>query len=357
MLDRYGSFRTLLILTSPVRPHLSSTPPSQRLRAATASLFQSSWGPLRSRNVSDRFGGTRVLPRECRSLRSMPVRPSPTSHPPTEAAGHRLGSVRVPRHGLILFQFPPVLPHSVLKQFAARWLESPVQHPPSCSAVHLAPSSRRNPTFDNERAAQNEKSGVSRTYVFCAGQQVVAYYALAVGDVAHPHALGLVRGNMPDPVPGMVIGRLAVRRDYQGKRIGPSFLREAVLRTLQAVNIASTRTILVHAISERTRQFYKECGFIASLMDPMTLMITVSEAVKAFTVYPPNRLRSVGCGVRPDSGPPNATTARNPGAVSGENNASPISPQNPRYRPLYRSTPIVALAPQAVASVGEFNIL
>ena len=80
----------------------------------------------------------------------------------------------------------------------------------------------------------------------------------------------------------MVIGRLAAHKDYQGKKIGPGLLRDAILRTLQAADIAGIRAILVHAISEWARQFYEECGFTASPMDPMTLMITVSEAVKAF---------------------------------------------------------------------------
>jgi GNAT superfamily N-acetyltransferase len=132
------------------------------------------------------------------------------------------------------------------------------------------------------RALHNEESGASRTYVVCAGQQVVGYYALAVGAVAHAEAPGRVRRNMPDPVPVMIIGRLAVHKNYQGRRIGPALLRDAVLRTLQAADIAGIRAILVHAISEPARRFYENCGFIASPMDPMTLMITVAEAVKAF---------------------------------------------------------------------------
>ena len=132
------------------------------------------------------------------------------------------------------------------------------------------------------RALQNEESRASRTYVVCAGQQVVGYYALAVGAVAHAEAPGRVRRNMPDPVPVMIVGRLAVHNDFQGRKIGPALLRVAVLRTLQAAEIAGIRAILVHAISERARQFYEDCGFIASPMDPLTLMITVVEAVKAF---------------------------------------------------------------------------
>ena len=131
------------------------------------------------------------------------------------------------------------------------------------------------------RALLNEESRASRTYVVCAGEKVVGYYALAVGALAHVDAPGRVRRNMPDPVPVMIIGRLAVHKDYQGRKIGPGLLRDAVLRTLQAAGIAGIRALLVHAISERARKFYEDCGFVVSPMDPMTLMITVAEAAKA----------------------------------------------------------------------------
>jgi len=83
------------------------------------------------------------------------------------------------------------------------------------------------------RALQNEESGASRTYVVCAGQQVVGYYALAVGAVTHAEAPGRVRRNMPDPVPVMIVGRLAVHNDFQGRKIGPALLRDAVLHALR----------------------------------------------------------------------------------------------------------------------------
>jgi GNAT superfamily N-acetyltransferase len=86
---------------------------------------------------------------------------------------------------------------------------------------------------------------------------------------------------MPDPVPAMVIGRLAVDETAQGQAIGPAMLRDAVLRTLQAAEIAGIRAILVHAISERAKHFYERWGFAASPVEPMTLMITVAEARKA----------------------------------------------------------------------------
>jgi GNAT superfamily N-acetyltransferase len=141
------------------------------------------------------------------------------------------------------------------------------------------------PSLDDwlrRRALHNEESGASRTYVVCAGKQVVGYYALAVGAVAHADAPGKLKRNMPDPVPVMVIGRFAVHQAGQGRGIGSGLLRDAVLRTLQAADIAGIRAMLVHAISERARKFYEQCGFIASPVNPMTLMITVAEAAKAF---------------------------------------------------------------------------
>jgi GNAT superfamily N-acetyltransferase len=128
------------------------------------------------------------------------------------------------------------------------------------------------------RALDNEERGASRTYVVCQGRRVTGYYALAAGAVVHTAATGKIRRNMPDPVPVMVIGRLAIDRSFQGHGIGAALLRDAVLRTVQAAEIAGIRAILVHAISERARQFYIGCGFAASPVDPMTLMISVAEA-------------------------------------------------------------------------------
>jgi GNAT superfamily N-acetyltransferase len=86
---------------------------------------------------------------------------------------------------------------------------------------------------------------------------------------------------MPDPVPVMVIGRLAVDQTAHGQALGPALLKDAVLRTVQAAEIAGIRAILVHAISERAKRFYEKWGFITSPIEPMTLMITVAEARKA----------------------------------------------------------------------------
>jgi GNAT superfamily N-acetyltransferase len=130
-------------------------------------------------------------------------------------------------------------------------------------------------------ALANEQAGGSRTYVVCAGGRVIGYYALATGGVAQTAATGRVRRNMPDPVPVMVLGRLAVDRAYQGRGLGVGLLRDAILRTLQAAELGGIRAILVHAISEEARRFYERHGFVGSPLDPMTLMITIADAKKA----------------------------------------------------------------------------
>ena len=129
-------------------------------------------------------------------------------------------------------------------------------------------------------ALQNEVSGASRTYVVRARRRVVGYYTLAMGAVARGRTPGRVRRNMPDPVPVMLLGRLAVDKAFQGRGIGTGLLRDAVLRTVQAAEIAGIRAILVHAISVAARRFYEEHGFVASPVDPLTVMVTVSEAAK-----------------------------------------------------------------------------
>ena len=158
----------------------------------------------------------------------------------------------------------------------------PIGAPERLAAEHdLASFDSGSPALDDwlrRRALPNQESGASRTYVIRAGQSVIGYYALAAGAIAQAEATGRTRRNMPDPVPVMVLGRLAVDARYQNRGLGRALLRDAILRTLQAADIAGIRAILVHAISEDAKRFYERCGFRPSPVDPMTLMITLRDA-------------------------------------------------------------------------------
>ena len=122
------------------------------------------------------------------------------------------------------------------------------------------------------RARANQITGASRTFVVCRDLNVVAYYALAAGAIASSEAPGRLRRNMPDPIPVIVLGRLAVHRPEQGQRLGSLLLRDAVLRTHQAAQAAGIAGILVHAISENAKRFYLRWGFVECPSDPRTMV-------------------------------------------------------------------------------------
>jgi GNAT superfamily N-acetyltransferase len=128
------------------------------------------------------------------------------------------------------------------------------------------------------RARRNESDGASRTFVLCAGQRVVGYYSLAAASVLHAAATGKVRRNMPDPIPALLLARLAVDRAWQGKGLGADLLSDAVSRAIGAAETIGVRTILVHAISATAKAFYEKHGFRTSPIEPMTLMVTIDEA-------------------------------------------------------------------------------
>jgi predicted N-acetyltransferase YhbS len=128
------------------------------------------------------------------------------------------------------------------------------------------------------RARRNEAEGASRTFVACAGKRVVGYYSLSAASVLREAATAKVRRNMPDPVPAVLIGRLAVDQAWRGRGLGADLLRDAVLRIIGAAGTVGARAILVHAISQEAKTFYERHGFRASPIEPMTLMITVEEA-------------------------------------------------------------------------------
>jgi GNAT superfamily N-acetyltransferase len=131
-------------------------------------------------------------------------------------------------------------------------------------------------------------SGASRVYVVATSEyRVVGYYALASGVLAHGAAPGRIKRNMPDPIPMAVLGRLAIDRSMQGQGLGVALLQDAVLRVRQAAGILGIRGMLVHAISEQARAFYERHGFVASVTNPLTLILSVANSTA--TSSPPPR--------------------------------------------------------------------
>ena len=134
------------------------------------------------------------------------------------------------------------------------------------------------------RALKNESSGASRTFVVCSDGQVIGYYALATGSVGHRDTPGKVRRNMPDPIPVIVLGRLAIDERWQHAGLGRSLLRDAILRTLSVSQQAGVKALLVHTLSEDAKQFYIRNGFLESPLDPMTLIVSLQDVAHNFAI-------------------------------------------------------------------------
>ena len=127
------------------------------------------------------------------------------------------------------------------------------------------------------RAMNNQLNGASRTFVVVDEEnRVRGFYAMAAGAVTHQLATRAVRRNMSDPVPVMVLGRLAVDRRAQGIKLGAAMLQDAVKRAIAVSQDTGVRALLVHALHEQAKQFYTHYGFHESPQQPMTLMLRLS---------------------------------------------------------------------------------
>ncbi len=129
------------------------------------------------------------------------------------------------------------------------------------------------------RAMINQVSGASRTFVVTDQDgRVYGYYAMAAGAVSHLMATGGVRRNMPEPIPVMVLARLAVDHRAQGIKLGGALLQDAVNRALTVSQHTGVRALLVQALHDRAKSFYEHYGFQASPVDPMILMLRLPHA-------------------------------------------------------------------------------
>jgi GNAT superfamily N-acetyltransferase len=155
----------------------------------------------------------------------------------------------------------------------------------------LASFDCENPSLDNwlrQKALPNQASGASKTYVIREGHNVViGYYCLSTGAVRREEATSKVKSNMPEPVPMMLLGRLAIDKNHKGHGLGRALLRDAIQRVLQASSIVGVRGIFVHALPEAER-FHEKAGFHMSPLprvkdQPALMMIFLKEAIAAIS--------------------------------------------------------------------------
>jgi GNAT superfamily N-acetyltransferase len=121
-------------------------------------------------------------------------------------------------------------------------------------------------------ALQNQQAGASQTYVALADESVAGYYTLVVGQVDFEKApQRLTKGLARHPVPIMLLARLAIATRFQGKGLGAGLLKDAMLRTLQAAEIAGICAFAVHAKDDQAKAFYEHFDFVPSPADPYHL--------------------------------------------------------------------------------------
>ena len=116
-------------------------------------------------------------------------------------------------------------------------------------------------TWLQSKAHLNETKGGARTYVICDGERVVGFYSLAASAVEKRRLSSRVSRNMPEPVPVILLGQLAVDTRHQGMGLGVGLLADAVRRSLVAANLIGARAVVVQAVNERAKNFYERFGF------------------------------------------------------------------------------------------------
>jgi len=136
-----------------------------------------------------------------------------------------------------------------------------------------------------KRAFKNHASGASRCFVLCIGVDVIGYYSLSAGAISHEAAPKTMRRNMPNPLPVLLLGRLAVDKRYHNQGIGQALLRDAMLRAVNVAGDAGVFALLVHALFDQAKQFYLSRGFVESPLQPMTLFMTI-ETIRLILAEP-----------------------------------------------------------------------
>lgn len=125
--------------------------------------------------------------------------------------------------------------------------------------------------------AKKQEGRSARCYVTCLGKVAVGYYCLNTGAISRKDAPRNLKRNMPDPIPIMIIGRLAVDKAYQGRGIGAGLLKDGLLRVLQASGVVGARAVLIHAIDHDAIPFYAAYGFKSFPSDARTMFLPIDQ--------------------------------------------------------------------------------
>lgn len=129
----------------------------------------------------------------------------------------------------------------------------------------------------SRRALANQFTGATKTHVVVDGGRVIGFYSLANGAVGHRDVRGRVRRNMPDPIPAVILARMAVDEKYRGVGLGSALLQSAIYTTLAAAQTIGIACLLVHAKDEDARDFSLHFDFEPSPTDPLHLILRLAD--------------------------------------------------------------------------------
>lgn len=127
-----------------------------------------------------------------------------------------------------------------------------------------------------EKSFKNQKSGASRTFVICDNNKVIGFYCLSTGSIQHQQlTLSRFKRNMPDPIPVIILGRLAIDKNYKAKGLGAALLKDAILRSKKVSKQVGSRALLVHSLTDEANAFYLKFGFVKSGIQERTMLISL----------------------------------------------------------------------------------
>ena len=128
-------------------------------------------------------------------------------------------------------------------------------------------------------ARQAQGSGSAKTFVVADEGRVAGYFSLTVGQVDTLDAPERIRKEMGQyPLPVVILARLAVSTQDQGRGIGFGMLQDAIRRTFLIAEQAGIRALLTHPLAEDAAKFYTRFGFIASPLREQQLLLLLKDA-------------------------------------------------------------------------------
>ncbi|OCG75890.1 GCN5 family acetyltransferase [Gilliamella sp. Occ4-3] len=127
-----------------------------------------------------------------------------------------------------------------------------------------------------KKSLKNQKSGAYRTFVICDNNKVIGFYCLSTGSIQHRQlTLSRFKRNMPDPIPVIILGRLAIDKNYKAKGLGAALLKDAILRSKEVSKQVGSRALLVHSLTDEANAFYIKFGFVDSGIQERTMLISL----------------------------------------------------------------------------------